>query len=186
MALDRKEFLRLGCCAVAMLGAHATAADAPAPAPPAHRCDDGELRFLQGWVTDLMDTVAAELPAEARIRLMAGCGRGCYRRFAWKQELAARGKGDVDKLIEALRQNFEAWREGEALVHVRYGAVNKHGCYCPAARFRPGGPDDLQCHCTQAMHQSIWEAALGRSVKVDIVQSVRRGDPTCHFVVHVG
>jgi len=96
------------------------------------------------------------------------------------------GKADVDKLIEAYKANFEIWREGEKTVHVRYGKINSYGCYCPAARYRPGKPKtDIHCYCTRATHQAIWEAALGHPVNLDILETVRRGDPTCHFAVHL-
>ena len=35
------------------------------------------------------------------------------------------------------------------------------------------------------MHAAMWEAVLGHPVKVDILESVRWGDPTCHFLVHL-
>lgn len=175
--MERKEFLRMGCCAVAFLAAQPSATAGNAPEPD-------ELKFIQNWVTDLMETVDKELDEPTRIKLMNGCGRGCFNRFKFKQDIAADGKGSVDKLILALKRNFEAWREGDT-VHVRYGAVNRHGCYCPAARYRPSKPNDTQCYCTRASHQAIWETALGRPVQVDILQSVRRGDPTCHFLVHL-
>jgi uncharacterized protein DUF6144 len=177
--MDRKKFLQLGCCAFAFLASEKGIAETPQP------CDENRLKFIQNWVTDLMDTIDAEVDEETKIKLLSGCGRGCYRRFQFKQDIAAKGKGSVDKLVEALKANFEAWREGDDKVHVRYGAVNKNGCYCPAANYRPAKPKDIHCYCTRAMHQAIWEAALGHQVKIDILQTVRRGDPTCHFLVHL-
>ena len=62
-------------------------------------------------------------------------GRGCYRRHAFKQEIARKGHGRLANLERAYRENFETWIEDGAL-HIRYGKVSK-GCYCPAARNRP-------------------------------------------------
>jgi Family of unknown function (DUF6144) len=181
MFMDRKEFLRMGCCAFAFLASQNGVA-----AETSQACDNNRLTFIQNWVSDLMDTIDSEVDEETKIKLMSGCGRGCYQRHQFKQDIAAKGKGSVDKLIEAYKANFEVWREGEDKVHIRYGEVNKNGCYCPAANYRPGKPKtDIQCYCTRATHQSIWEAALGHPVKMDILQSVRRGDPTCHFLVHL-
>jgi hypothetical protein len=78
---------------------------------------------------------------ETRVRVMAGCGRGCFRRFQFKQDIARLGGGSVEKLVVAYRKNFEVWREDKT-VHVRYGAVTK-ACYCPAARYHPAKPNDL-------------------------------------------
>jgi hypothetical protein len=174
--MDRKEFLRVGCCGLVALAATPRFAQKQS-------CDD-RLNFVQNFLTDLMETIDADVDEDTKVKIMTGCGRGCFRRFQFKQDIAAKGKGSVDKLVEALKASFEVWREGDK-VHIRYGAVNKNGCYCPAANYRPGKPKDIHCYCTRATHQAIWEAALGKAPKIDILQSVRRGDPTCHFLVHL-
>ena len=175
--MDRKQFLQLGCCAMAAL-----AANGEQRAP---ECDTSELRFIQNWLSDLIAAIDSDLDEPTKVKLMSACGRGCYRRFQFKQDIAAKGRGDIGKLIEAYKANFEVWREGEDKVHIRYGAVNKNGCFCPAAKYRAPKPNDIHCYCTRATHEAIWEAALGKSVSIDILQTVRRGDPTCHFLVHL-
>ena len=175
--MDRKEFLQ-GCCAIVFLTS-LTGNSQTTESP-----NDANLKFIQNWVSDLMETLDADFPEADKIKLMDGCGRGCFRRFQFKQDIAAKGKGSPEKLIEALKANFEVWREGST-VHIRYGAVNTNGCFCPAAKYRPGKPKDIHCYCTRATHQAIWEAALGHPVNIDILETVRRGDPTCHFVVHL-
>ncbi|RPI31742.1 MAG: hypothetical protein EHM70_10785 [Chloroflexota bacterium] len=140
-----------------------------------------EKEFVQNWLADLLETMEAELDRETLVRLFEGCGRGCFRRFPFKQEIARQGQGSLENLIEAYRQNFEIWREGN-LVHIRYGETSP-GCYCPAARFRPAGVNDLHCECTRMTHQTIFETALGRPFEVKVVESVRRGGKTCHFTV---
>jgi len=181
--MDRKEFFRtaakgtLGCCALALLE---DAAPAQTEKPPEK---DPEKDFTKNWMEDLFDSMYQELDEPTRVKVMAGCGRGCFRRFQFKQDIAQQGKGSVDALIQAYKKNFEVWREGD-LVHVRYGAVSKQ-CYCPAARYHPVRPHDMHCECTRATHQTVFETALGRPIKVEIVDSLRRGGPTCHFVAHV-
>lgn len=174
--MDRKDFLKIGCCGLVALAATPGFAQKPS-------CDD-RLNFVQNFLTDLIETIDTEMDEATKVKVMSGCGRGCYRRFKFKQDIAAKGKGSVDKLVEALKANFEVWREDDK-VHIRYGAVNTNGCYCPAANYRAGKPNDIHCYCTRAMHQAIWEAALGKAPQIDILQSVRRGDPTCHFLVHL-
>jgi hypothetical protein len=176
----------MGCCGLIALarspGFVETSSATISNGPP---CDDGELKFIQNWVTDLMEAIDTELNESEKIKLMSGCGRACYRRFQFKQDIAAKGKGSVDELIKAYKTNFEIWREDQDKVHIRYGAVNKNGCYCPAAKFRKSKPMDIHCYCTRATHETIWESALGKPVKIEILQTVRRGDPTCHFLVHL-
>jgi hypothetical protein len=115
---------------------------------------------------------------------LAACGRACFDRRPFKQKIAAKGRGSVDALVAAYAESFEAWRDGSTF-HIRYGKVSP-GCYCPAAKHRPARADDVHCECTRATHRAVAETALGRPCPVDIVETVRRGGTTCHFVVHVG
>lgn len=181
--MDRKEFLKLGCCAVAFMTTQPVTAVAEQQASP---CDQ-RLTFTQNFLSDLIETLDNETDEATKIKVMSGCGRGCFNRHQFKKDIAEKGKGSVDKLIEAYKANFEIWREAENknLVHIRYGEKNANGCYCPAANYRPGKKNDIQCYCTRATHQAVWETALGHPVKIDILQSVRRGDPTCHFLVQL-
>jgi hypothetical protein len=184
--LDRKEFFSaswkgaLGCCALAVLDNSAEGQSAPA-APQSEA--DREKEFVRNWLTDLFDSMDAELDEPTRVRVMAGCGRGCFRRFSFKQDIARLGKGSLENLLAAYKKNFEVWQEGSQ-VHVRYGAAVKQ-CYCPAARYHPATPHDIHCECTRATHQTIFETALGRPIRVQILESVRRGGKTCHFVATV-
>ena len=192
--MDRKQFLcrtlqlGLGSCGLVALEKVATGmaegAEGAAPAPPSEvEIARHEADFVRNWVTDLMDTMDEQLPREARVKLIEGCGKGCFRRHEFKRAIAEQGKGDVDKLLAAYKKNFEAWREGDT-VHVRYGEVSSQ-CYCPVVKNRPPKTDDLHCECTRMTHQSIFETALGRPIKVDVLESLRRGGKTCHFKVHL-
>jgi hypothetical protein len=50
---------------------------------------------------------------------------------------------------------------------------------------RAARPDDLHCECTRATHQSIFETALGRPIRVEVRETLRRGGKTCHFLAHL-
>lgn len=189
--MNRFQFLRdswqWACATGAALCLPRAAAAADEPAPPT--CDrllereKGEKQFVGGWLNDLLDTMQAQLDEKTRIRLIEGCGRGCFLRHKFKQDIAEAGKGDADKLLAAYKRNFEVWREGD-LFHVRYGAVSSR-CYCPVAALVPAKPGDLHCECTRTTHQTIFETALGRPIKVEILESLRRGGKTCHFAAHL-
>jgi hypothetical protein len=169
----------LGCCALALFEGKASGQVEPAKAPEV----DPEKVFVKNWMEDLFNAMDRELDEKTKVKVMAGCGQGCFRRHQFKRDIAELGKGSVDALLAAYKKNFQVWREGD-LVHVRYGAVNKQ-CYCPAARYHPVQPHDMHCECTRATHQAIFETALGRPIDVRIVESLRRGGTTCHFEARV-
>jgi len=143
----------------------------------------GERDFIAGWLNDLLSTANTSLDRETMVKLIEGCGKGCYARHKFKQDLAVAGKGSVKNLVEAYKKNFEAWEEGNK-VHIRYGEVSKQ-CYCPVAKQLPVHEDDLMCECTRATHQTVFETALGRPVKAIVAESLRRGGKTCHFILTV-
>ncbi len=187
--MDRKDFvkksLQLGLCSGALF-----LLDKPQGSLEASSLQNDELarvkaekEFIQNWLTDLLETIETELDEPTRKKLIAGCGRGCFRRHQFKQDIANAGKNDINKLIAAYEKNFEIWRDGD-IVHVRYGEVSRQ-CYCPAAKFRPPKPNDLHCECTRSTHQTIFETALGRPIRVEVAESLRRGGKTCHFLVHL-
>jgi hypothetical protein len=142
-----------------------------------------EKEFIQNWLSDLLETIDKEVDPLTRVKLMEGCGKGCFNRFKFKQEIAEKGNGSLEKLIEAYKNNFEIWQDGDT-VHIRYGEVSPH-CYCPAANYRKSKPNDFHCECTRTTHQTIFETALKRPFKVEILESLRRGGKTCHFLVHL-
>lgn len=191
--MNRSEFLRrscqwLGATATGLMFAKVARGDDVAPPPAASLEKElarskGENEFVNNWLTDLFDTIETEVDPAVRVKLLEGCGRGCFRRHEFKRAIAGEGQGDIDKLIAAYRKNFEIWREGD-FVHIRYGETSP-GCYCPAANHRPPRPGDLHCECTRMTHQTIFETALGRPFKVEVLESVRRGQKTCHFLVHL-
>jgi len=90
--------------------------------------------FIQNWLQDLLDTMDKELDLATKVKLIEGCGRGCFNRFKFKQDIAAKGTNSLENLIEAYKQNFEIWKDGD-LVHIRYGETSAQ-CYCPAANYR--------------------------------------------------
>ncbi len=183
--MNRRQFLdravgSAGCCAAFAWFGDPVLAQTQAPAPPA---PDPDKQFIQNWLADLMEAIDGNTEEPMKARLIGLCGRACFERFDFKRTWAVEGRGDVEKLIAALKKNFRVEREGN-LVHIRYGLVAK-GCYCPAAKYRPPKPNDIHCYCSRGSHQAVWETALGRPINVELVESVRRGGKTCHFVVHL-
>lgn len=182
--MNRKEFMKkssglcLGCGAALALSSGSADAEEKAAT-----LSDTENQFIRNWLADLFDIIDTELDEETKGRLFGECGKACFRRHQFKKDFAEKGRGDVDALIAALKQNFDVWRDGD-LVHIRYGEASPR-CYCPVGKVRAPRPDDVLCNCTRSTFQTIWETALGRPFKLDIVETVRRGGKTCHFVVHL-
>ncbi len=139
--------------------------------------------FIQNWLSDLLESMENNLDRGTQEKIVAGCGVACFKRHSFKTDIAKAGTGDLDKLIEAYKKNFEIWRDGNE-VHIRYGEISKQ-CYCPAANYRASKSNDIHCECTRNTHKAVFETALGRPFRVDVAESLRRGGKTCHFIVYL-
>jgi|GEM_PF-481474 len=181
--MDRTLFLKrmagVGCCA-AMVSTLLSTANADPSSPSVNRSfmpgtapDDKldelantkmERDFILNWVNDLMDTMDKVLDEETYIRLIEGCGRGCYNRHQFKKDISIAAQGDLEKLLTAYKKNFEVWKEGDT-VHIRYGEKSP-GCYCPVLKNHSYNTKGLHCNCTKATHQAIFENALAGHLRL--------------------
>jgi len=59
-------------------------------------------------------------------------------------------------------------------------------CYCPLVRNHMGqGMPITFCYCGAGWYRQQWEGAIGRSVTVEIVKSVLKGDEVCQFALQL-
>jgi hypothetical protein len=144
---------------------------------------ESQKQFVENWLSDLLDSMDKCLDRDMQEKIVGNCGKACFNRYQFKKDIAIGGSGDLDKLIEAYRKNFEIWKDGDT-VHIRYGETSAK-CYCPAANYRAPKQDDIHCECTRNTHKAIFETAFGRTFSVDVVESLRRGGKTCHFIVYL-
>jgi hypothetical protein len=182
--MNRKEFLKRsvqgGFGTGALLVLNPSGAVAQAQEDPA--AVKREKEFIENWLMDLLNTIGDELDEATQIKLIEGCGRGCYRRHQFKQDIAAQGKGDLEKLMAAYRKIFGDVEKKGDQVHIRFN-TREHGCFCPVLKNKPSKIDGLHCHCHKMTHELVFQEALGGSFEVEVRESVRRGGERCHFVI---
>ena len=59
-------------------------------------------------------------------------------------------------------------------------------CYCPLVRNHMGqGMPITFCYCGAGWYRQQWEGVIGRSVTVEIVKSVLKGDEVCQFALQL-
>jgi hypothetical protein len=79
--------------------------------------------------------------------------------------------------------NREAYDAAEDPAEKRY-----HACFCTMVRdaIRNGEPVPRSfCDCSAGWYVQMWEAILDRRLRIDVVESVLRGDDRCLFAVHL-
>jgi len=64
-----------------------------------------------------------------------------------------------------------------------------HGCHCPWARdaIKNGGAKlaDTFCYCSGGFHKKPWEVIFDRPLRVEVLESLLRGDMRCRFAIHL-
>ena len=62
-------------------------------------------------------------------------------------------------------------------------------CHCPWAREAIKRKDvklvDTFCHCSGGFHKKPFEAIFGQTLKVDVLESILKGDERCRFAIHL-
>jgi hypothetical protein len=206
--VDRKEFLGKSLQVAAGLGlacpcfgsgedpARATAGQAP-PCPKtsgdyphatpfAERAD-----FARKWTGRFMTVLDERLDEPTRRGLMEANGRACA--------LGAYGPPDpskvvgVDELVAGIAKHVgpeNARREGDVVFFNYKGnpaglSVADGYCLCPLVEDGPADLSPTYCHCSVGYVSYLFERGLGRPVRVELLESVRRGGKACRFAVHV-
>jgi hypothetical protein len=176
--MERKEFLRASLCLGAFCGAgSASAQEGKAAAAPVTPCDE-KAAFARVWITRFMESLDAHVEEPRRLALMEARGRSCARGGAIK--LAEAAKGSVDKLLSGLAGHLGpegARREGN-VVSIVYPT-----CFCPLVSDVKEGLSPTYCQCSLGWLKEMFETVSGGPVRVDAVETVKRGGRTCHFRV---
>jgi hypothetical protein len=64
-----------------------------------------------------------------------------------------------------------------------------HACHCPWARYaiKKGDIklDPVFCHCSGGFSKKPWEVIFGQVLRVEVLESVLRGDERCRFAVYL-
>lgn len=61
-------------------------------------------------------------------------------------------------------------------------------CHCPWARAAVKSGEKVApifCNCSAGFHKKPWEGALGQKIRVDVLESVLKGDDRCRFSIYL-
>lgn len=141
-------------------------------------------KLLRKWVEMLVSTLDTQVDDGARTGLMEACGRACALHYGEieKTEAIKTDTKDIDESLDRLNQEVSwcgKWtRDGDTI----HSVCQK--CGCPLVRAGLIQLSPTFCNCSRGWVKAVFETALGRSVEVELVQAIGRGDPVCQFAVH--
>ena len=197
--MNRKEFLvqitgygaaAAGLAAIAPCCAAAADVAAPAAKAPDGTPIDKRMAFAQTYIKRFMDALDHECDEATRTRLMQANGRACYLGAGFKPF-----PGGLDAFIEQAKKWVGnnppfIWREGD-IVYFNYvqnpdGLKVKDGwCLCPLVEKGPEGLSGTYCECSVGYVTEMFRQFTGKPVRVELLESLKRGGKGCRFKIHL-
>ncbi len=112
-----------------------------------------------------------------------------------------------DSVVQYVKENIEVVESGKREGNILYVTKIPHQtieflqeqkenmkayyyCHCPWVKeaIKNGTAEqipDVFCNCSGGYYKSYWEIVLEKGVKVDVLQSVKKGDKVCQFAIHL-
>jgi len=181
--MKRKEFMRsaaracLACAGGSVLGAQT--AKPPEQTEQDRKARNAEKRFKENYIRTLMENMEKHLDEKTRTNLMEDCGRACAHRgplFAQAQKY----KGDVRGFVQDMAKlvgKENAVLDGDT---VRWSYPR---CYCELVAEGPERLPGTYCFCSVGWVLEMFETVAQKPVRVELLQSVKRGASSCKFLV---
>jgi len=134
------------------------------------------------WVKGAMERLNSLVDRETGNEIMRNCccvTEGKIR----KAKLLYSNSIDIDdflsKLPKARIVGTKFTRDSD-IIYVYYDR-----CYCGLVKATKEKIAFTYCHCSKGYTQKIFEGIFGRSLRVDLLQSVINGDKECKFAVYL-
>ena len=141
---------------------------------------DPHKKFKDNWITSLMKNLEKQFDEKTRTKLMESCGRDCARRGAI--QLAESCKGNIEKMVKTLAEG-----QGKENAYIKRDVVhvNLNKCHCELVAEGPDKLPDTYCYCSRGWFLEMFETAAEKPVKVELLQSIKRGASSCKFIVRL-
>jgi hypothetical protein len=200
--MNRKQFLQMGGCCAALValqrmsGAVPAAASEPAPPAPPVPVPAGppvstaehRVEFAEQWAKRFFDVFDAHLDEATREKIMKANGRACHENSLRGQNIQPIGVDDFIARVQARIGAEAIHREGDT-IYFHY-VQNPRGlkvadgyCLCPLVETGPAGLSGTYCFCSVGYVQHMFEVFTGHPVRVELLESLKRGGKGCKFKI---
>jgi predicted hydrocarbon binding protein len=137
-----------------------------------------------GFVKKTMEELLQKVPEEQLNQIMQECGKHCIQTSTIKKAKQLY-EGSID-LPEFLRKLNEQHIGGGNLYlkgDIVMGGYNR--CYCDSVSKAKGDIPINYCHCSTGWYKKLFEEVLGKSVRVEILESIASGADRCLFSIQI-
>lgn len=136
------------------------------------------------FIKELMDNLNKKLKEEKRTRIMQNCGRECMgRSVIQKAKKLKKESKDIDEFLELLNKSGIGGGSLKREGNIIHGSYDR--CYCSAIS-KSKEPISLTfCHCSSGWYKELFENALEKPVRVEILESIMNGSDKCRFRIYI-
>ncbi len=172
---------------------------------------DSPIQERLSWIREALARLDQNVnDDEVRCNILNGCAHRYPPTRIEKLRAIYQESQDIDALLEVMRLDTSigglSWyghpvREGN-IIHNYNDPADPHGyqqaqteidkriaaCFCPIgqAAMKAGFPlSPTFCNCSAGYTRQLWEGIFQQPVRVEIAESVLRGDAECRFVIHI-
>jgi len=201
-SMCRKEFIKsvctLGACScmgASMIEIHKAFGQEQTskPGDPLEKRAVMRMEFSDLWVKRFMNVLDNTLDEEIRKKLMMTNGKICYQEWIESTDQQI----DVVPYEQWAARVRETVKDGSIqidgnVIYFQYmgsaetgEAAPENVCLCPMVESKPEGLSKTYCQCSVGYVKEMFEQTFGKSVDVQLVDSVLYGGKRCKFKITV-
>jgi hypothetical protein len=138
------------------------------------------------WWLKTMENLSKSIGKDKLAKVMHACGSKCCGITSRKRAKLcwAQSKTLKDFINNLNKHHIGGGRLKLVNNHTITGGYNT--CYCGQVKYSEKPfPSDSYCQCSTAWYKQLFETALQKPVKVELKQSIIRGDKTCEFMIRI-
>jgi len=185
--MDKRSFLKTACglglcsCVPAVFGAGHSEPAQNNPETDKLREQNGRLNWrlnhARNQLARLMELLEPELDESVRKRILQELGRNCAKSLGWAEQYKGNPEGFFKHMKDRLGEQLAFDGSGKTITIV----TRERDCDCPlvVSNRMPA----YYCDCSIGWQKQTYETILGKSVEVELRESVLRGAKRCVFVV---
>ena len=133
------------------------------------------------WIREAIERLETSAGKEKSVRIMEKCGRECFNQHQLAKQLKEKPKS-IKEIIGRLNKGSVALKMKDKNTII----AEYYMCFCHIVKqTKEPFPTDTYCCCSVGWWKQLFESALKKPVKVELVHSIISGAKTCKFIVHI-
>jgi hypothetical protein len=141
------------------------------------------------WWRTAIERLEKSVGAEKAIEITKSCGRKCCGQGQRKtaKRLMAESASLEEFLDKISRHDVKEGDLTYSLADENTIIAEHNRCFCGQVKqTQTLFPTSTYCQCSVEFNRVFFEAALERTVRVELAQSILNGAESCKFIVHLG